>query len=265
VPQLPVTGDDRRGAFGVLAETTSPPRRSHWEREAANWITWTRKPGHDPYWHYSPAFFHELVPRRATLEIACGEGRVVRDLTARGHRTTGADASGNLIAAARAADPAGTYLHADATALPFDDAAFDLVVIYNALMDVDDMPGAVAEAARVLEAGGHLCVSVTHPVFNAGRFDGDGADAPFVIEGSYLGDRRRFEAVVEEDGVQMRFAGWADSLEAYTRPLEAAGLLIERLREPRVPASYGRRTPSGEDLRWDRIPMFLWFRALKPA
>lgn len=241
--------------------------RAHWEQEAANWVTWTRKPGHDPYWHYSPAFFQELVPPpgRATLEIGCGEGRVVRDLTARGHRTTGVDASGNLIAAARQADPVGTYLQANATALPFHDAAFDLVVIYNALMDFDDMPGAVAETARVLEPGGRLCVSVTHPVFNAGGFDGDSADAPFVIEGSYLDNRRRFEAVVEEDGVQMRFAGWADSLEAYTRPLEAVGLLIERLREPRVPASYGRRTPSGEAFRWDRIPMFLWFRALKPA
>jgi SAM-dependent methyltransferase len=126
---------------------------------------------------------------------------VVRDLSARGHRTTGVDASSNLIAAARQADPVGTYLHANATALPFEDAAFDLVVIYNALMDFDDMPGAVVEAARVLEPGGHLSVSVTHPVFNAGGFDGDSADAPFVIEGSYLDNRRRFEAVVEEDGV----------------------------------------------------------------
>jgi hypothetical protein len=36
--------------------------RAHWEQEAANWVKWTRKPGHDPYWHYSPAFFQELVP-----------------------------------------------------------------------------------------------------------------------------------------------------------------------------------------------------------
>ena len=39
-------------------------------------------------------------------------------------------------------------------------------------MDFDDMPGAVIAAARVLEPGGHLWVSVTHPVFNAGGFDG---------------------------------------------------------------------------------------------
>jgi ubiquinone/menaquinone biosynthesis C-methylase UbiE len=32
-----------------------------------------------------------------------------------------------------------------AEALPFDDVAFDLVVAYNSLMDVEDMP-----AARVL-------------------------------------------------------------------------------------------------------------------
>jgi ubiquinone/menaquinone biosynthesis C-methylase UbiE len=37
--------------------------------------------------------------------------------------------------------------------LLFGDAAFDLVVIYNALMDFDDLPGAVGEAARVLEVG----------------------------------------------------------------------------------------------------------------
>jgi ubiquinone/menaquinone biosynthesis C-methylase UbiE len=57
---------------------------------------------------------------------------VVRDLTARGHQTTGVDASGNLVAAAREADAVATHLQANATALPFGDAAFDLVVIYNA-------------------------------------------------------------------------------------------------------------------------------------
>jgi SAM-dependent methyltransferase len=240
--------------------------RAHWEQEAANWVKWARTPGFDAYWHYSPAFFQEIVPPpgRATLEVGCGEGRVVRDLSARGHRVTGVDGSTNLLAAAREADPAGTYLHATAAALPFDDAAFDLVVSYNTLMDVDDLPGAVAEAARVLEPGGQFCVCVTHPVFNAGAFEGDSAEAPFVIRGSYLGDRRRFETTIQEEGLLMRFAGWADSLEAYTRPLERAGLLIDRLREPRVPASFGDRTPSGGALRWDRIPMFLWFRALKP-
>ena len=65
-----------------------------WEAEARNWIAWARAPRHDAYWEYSPRFF-ELVPAagRATLEIGCGEGRVARDLAARGHRVTGVDAS----------------------------------------------------------------------------------------------------------------------------------------------------------------------------
>ena len=53
-------------------------------------------------------------------------------------------------------------------------------------MDVDDLPSAVAEAARVLEPGGRLCACVTHPINDAGRFETDDPDARFVIDGSYL-------------------------------------------------------------------------------
>jgi 2-polyprenyl-3-methyl-5-hydroxy-6-metoxy-1,4-benzoquinol methylase len=65
-----------------------------WEAEAENWIRWARTPGHDAYWRYREAFF-ALVPaaRRATLEVGCGERRVARDLTARGHHVTGIDSS----------------------------------------------------------------------------------------------------------------------------------------------------------------------------
>jgi ubiquinone/menaquinone biosynthesis C-methylase UbiE len=120
-----------------------------WEQEAENWIGWARKPGHDAYWLYRDAFFELLPPPgRATLDVGCGEGRVMRDLTARGHRVVAVDASPTLVRAASQADAEGEYLVADAAALPFDDASFDLVVAYNSLMDVQDMPGAVREAAR---------------------------------------------------------------------------------------------------------------------
>jgi ubiquinone/menaquinone biosynthesis C-methylase UbiE len=42
------------------------------------------------------------------------------------------------------------------------DASADLVVAYNSLMDVDDMPTTVREAARILRPGGRLRVCVTH-------------------------------------------------------------------------------------------------------
>ena len=43
---------------------------------------------------------------------------------------------------------------ADSAVLAFRDAAFDLVVAHMCLHDIDQMPKAVAEAARVLERGG---------------------------------------------------------------------------------------------------------------
>lgn len=109
-----------------------------WESEARNWIAWARRPGHDAYWYYRDAFFDEIVPPagRATLDLGCGEGRVARDLSERGHRVTAVDSAPTLLAAAAKADPAGTYVLTDAAALPFKDAEFDLVVAYNSLMDI---------------------------------------------------------------------------------------------------------------------------------
>jgi SAM-dependent methyltransferase len=201
------------------------------------------------------------VPRAGwTLEVGCGEGRVARDLARLGHTVVGLDASPTLIASAAAADPAGRYLVADAAALPFADAGFDLVVAYNSLMDVDDMPAAVAEASRVLVPGGRFAVCVTHPTADAGKFQSKDPDAPFVIPGAYLG-RHRFEDHFERDGLEITFAGWRYALEEYARALEDAGLLIERLREPAAPATALTARPGYE--RWQRLPNFLHLRAVK--
>lgn len=245
-----------RGAkLGYQTAVTDKP----WEQQAKNWVAWARTPGHDAYWYYAPAFFENIVPPpgRATLEIGCGEGRVSRDLTGRGHPVTAIDSSPTLLAHARELDSLGTYVLADAAVLPFQDASFDCVVAYNSLMDFDDMAGATVEAARVLQPGGRLCICVTHPVGDAGSFDTLEANASFVIEGSYLG-RRRFKETFERNGLTMTFSGWMYALQDYADALEAAGLLIERVREPMAP----------DGARWERyrrIPMFLHIRALKPA
>jgi hypothetical protein len=86
------------------------------------------------------------------------------------------------------------------------------------------------------------------------------ADAPFVIEGSYL-DERRTDATFERDGLAMRFVSRHTPLETYVEELAGRGLLVERLREPKLPET-GFNDPTG--VRWRRIPLFLHLRAVKP-
>ena len=233
---------------------------SDWETEAENWVRWVRTPGHDEYWYYRDGFFEAIVPPPdgRTLEIGCGEGRVVRDLVARGHRVTAVDTSPTLLRHARDEDSSSSYVLADGAALPFPDCSFTLAVAYNSLMDVTNMPGTVREAARVLDHGGHLGISVTHPIADFGRFTSDDPEAPFAaIKESYFA-RERFEVAVERDGLPMTFRGWTHTLEDYAVALEDAGLVIETIREPQPSEDSPRFA------RWRRVPLFLNMRAAKP-
>jgi SAM-dependent methyltransferase len=235
--------------------------RDEWERHARDFAAWVRKPGHDSYWRFHRQQFLELLPPpgRLTLDIGCGEGRLSRDLAALGHRVVGLDASPTLIELARAAAPALPFKLADAAALPCEDGSADLAVLFMSLQDIDDMPGALGEAARVLEPGGRLCVAIVHPINSAGRFDLDEASSPFTIRGSYLEAHRTVD-VVERDGLAMTFHSEHRPLEAYSRALEAAGFLIEAIREHAVPDGAFSR-PSGK--RWQRLPLFLHLRAVR--
>ena len=236
--------------------------RAAWEEHAAEFIAWAREPGFDSYWRFHRDQFLELLPPpgRRTLDLGCGEGRLSRDLAALGHSMAAADASPTMLAAAREADPALDAHLADAADLPFEDGAFDLVVAFMSLQDVDDLEGAIREAARVLEPGGRLCLAVVHPLNSAGRFEGEEASSPFVIEGSYL-DRSFYADDIVRDGLQMTFVSAHRPLQAYVDALADAGLLLERLRETDVPASAITRPRSA---RWQRLPLFLHVRALKP-
>ncbi|MDQ3879436.1 MAG: class I SAM-dependent methyltransferase, partial [Actinomycetota bacterium] len=137
---------------------------------------------------------------------------------------------------------------------------FATVIAYNSLQNVDDLEGTIAEIARVLVDGGQLCACIAHPMTDAGRFASRDASAPFVIKDSYYGPRRLDERV-ERDGIEMTFHGWMYSFEEYTRPLEEAGFVIDVLREPRPSVDAG----GGSDglAQWQRLPLFMMFRATK--
>lgn len=107
---------------------------------------------------------------KRVLDLACGHGRITRELARRGGQVTGADISANLLDIARAAEAAEplsiTYLQQDLTS---DSAlageSFDVVSCSHGLADIDDLDGALRTVSRVLRPGGRLAFSILHPCF----------------------------------------------------------------------------------------------------
>ena len=236
--------------------------RSAWEQNARAWIAWATAPGHDSYWRFHRDLFLELVPPpgRRTLDLGCGEGRLSRDLKRLGHSVVGVDASPAMLAAAQEADAEIETRLADAASLPFADGEFDCVVAFMSLQDVEDLTGTAKEIARVLLRGGRACIAVVHPLSSSGTFENDQADSPFVISGSYLASSYYVDDVAR-DGLEVSFVSAHRPLEAYTEALTEAGLLLERVREIGIPDN---AVVDAHDRRWQRVPLFLHVRALKP-
>jgi SAM-dependent methyltransferase len=235
--------------------------RAAWEKNAPGFIAWARKPGHDSYWRFHREAFFELLPApgERTLDLGCGEGRVSRDLTALGHHVVGVDASRTMIDAARSASVEFACVHADAARIPLRNASFDLVIAFMSLQDVEAFEAAIAEAARVLQPGGRLCLAIVHPFGSAGSFEGEQADSPFVVRGSYL-DRFYYQDDLARGGIELTIVSAHRPLHAYVDALADAGFVIERLAERAVPEGSFEHEHSR---RWQRLPLFLHVRAVK--
>ena len=115
-------------------------------------------------------------------------------------------------------------------------------------MDIDDMPRAVSEAARVLRPGGRMAACVVHPLSYAGSFETREAAAPFRIEGSYL-EERHARDTFERGGLTLTFSSTTFTLESYSRAMEVAGLRIDLLREPPPPGAAITDDPAEGDGR----------------
>lgn len=103
---------------------------------------------------------------RAVLETAAGSGAVTRMLAPRlptEARYTVTDLNQPMLdyaASRQGADDRITWRQADALALPFDDATFDLVCCQFGAMFFPDRVTGYAEALRVLRRGGRFVFSV---------------------------------------------------------------------------------------------------------
>jgi ubiquinone/menaquinone biosynthesis C-methylase UbiE len=96
------------------------------------------------------------------LEVAVGTGLNLPHYPA-DVQLTGLDLSEELLAIARSrAAESGrsvTFVHGNAQALPFEDAAFDTVVCTFGLCSIPDLDAAVGEMHRVLRSGGRLLLA----------------------------------------------------------------------------------------------------------
>lgn len=101
--------------------------------------------------------------RGRCLDLGCGTGVAIPELTRLGWTVVGVDVSEEMLSRARVF---GAELHrAPAEALPFEDESFDAAVSLWLHTDVDDFPAILREAARVLRPEAPFAYIGAHPCF----------------------------------------------------------------------------------------------------
>jgi ubiquinone/menaquinone biosynthesis C-methylase UbiE len=108
-----------------------------------------------------------VEPGSRVLDVACGTGaasRAAARTAGPDGSVTGVDLGEPTLAVARsfaAEDGAApiTFVQADATALPVEDASFDVAICQQGFQFFPDKPTALAEMRRALKPGGRLAIA----------------------------------------------------------------------------------------------------------
>ncbi len=115
--------------------------------------------GIDVLWRRKTARLAACLAPQRILDLATGSGDLAQALqqACPDAQILGADFSVPMMREAQARR-FHTLVAADGLALPFQDAAFDLLTVAFGLRNMASWPGALREMRRVLKAGGHLFV-----------------------------------------------------------------------------------------------------------
>lgn len=94
----------------------------------------------------------------AVLDCATGTGDLAIAFRKAGARVVATDFVPEMLAIARTKSPEIEFRLADVTALPYDDASFDVASIAFGIRNVADPAKGIAEMARVVRPGGRVIV-----------------------------------------------------------------------------------------------------------
>lgn len=105
--------------------------------------------------------FYNIEPGQRVLDLGCGAGGTVAELREAGIDAVGVDFSPSMIEMARSEHGLGEHVQCgDATALPFEDDSFDVVIadgVLHHLAVQKSLGRSLGELNRVLRPGGTLC------------------------------------------------------------------------------------------------------------
>lgn len=165
------------------------------------------------------------------VDLACGPGLVSAALAQNGWRVTGVDASAQLVRIAQ--QRLERVVHADAThtGLP---AGADLVVSTYSHTDVTSWPDLVAEAHRLLRAGGALVYVGAHPAFVGPHIQRrDHPRWPARVAAGYYHDPtlRHRAPGLSPGGVREHVGVRHLTVPALLEPIVGAGWRVEEIRE----------------------------------
>ena len=94
------------------------------------------------------------------IDIASGPGYVAAAAAQRGATVLGVDFSGAMVAQARRLHPGVEFREGDAEQLPLGNSLFDAAVMSFGILHLGRPEAALAEACRILRAGGRFAFSV---------------------------------------------------------------------------------------------------------
>ncbi|HWF48703.1 MAG TPA: class I SAM-dependent methyltransferase [Bryobacteraceae bacterium] len=132
-------------------------------------------------------FFSQVSAGASVLDVCCGSGHVTKELVQRGYRVTGVDASGELLARARADLPAVEFRIMDVRHLVLDrtyDAALSTFDSLNHVLSLIGLRQVFAGVLHALKPGGLFVFDMN-------------------LEQAYLADLKQWSVTAREEDISL--------------------------------------------------------------